>query len=114
MLQGILAGSTQINQAKQQVLDDQADNAELELRRDTGTSSRQEKPHVFVAMPFSEEFEDYYEFGVYAAVRECGLICEHVGTAAFTGDVLERIRHRIATAALVIADLTTARPNVYL
>ena len=32
----------------------------------------------------------------------------------FTGDILERIKLRIETAALVIADLTAANPNVYL
>jgi hypothetical protein len=114
MLKEHLERFTQINQPKQQVLSERTEHMKFDDRRDAGTSSQQEKPHVFVAMPFSEEFEDCYEFGVYAAVRECGFICEHVGQAAFTGDVLERIRHRISTAALVIADLTTARPNVYL
>jgi hypothetical protein len=72
------------------------------------------KGHVFVAMPFSDEFEDVYEFGIYAPVRAHGYACEHVGQAAFTGDVLERIRVRIETAELMIADLTNGRPNVYL
>ena len=72
------------------------------------------KEHVFVAMPFSDEFEDVFEFGIYAPVTKSGFICEHVGQAAFTGDVLQRIRDRIGKAKLVIADLSGARPNVYL
>jgi hypothetical protein len=78
------------------------------------TSCTPTKGHVFVAMPFSDEFEDVYEFGIYASVRRHGYACEHVGQAAFTGDVLERIRIRIETARFVIADLTNGRPNVYL
>jgi hypothetical protein len=72
------------------------------------------KRHVFVAMPYAEEFEDVYEFGIYEPVRRCGFICERVDRAAFTGDILQRIRQRIETADLVIADLTGGRPNVYL
>jgi hypothetical protein len=72
------------------------------------------KEHIFVAMPFTEEYEDVYEFGIYGPVRECGYICEKVDQASFTGDILERIRNRISTAKLVIADLSDARPNVYL
>jgi hypothetical protein len=72
------------------------------------------KRHVFVALPFSEQFEDVYEYGIYAPVRACELICEKTNESAFTGDILLRIRDRIETAWLVIADLTEARPNVYL
>ena len=72
------------------------------------------KRHVFVAMPYAEEFEDVYEFGIYGPIRRCGFICERVDRAAFTGDILQRIRQRIETADLVIADLSGARPNVYL
>jgi hypothetical protein len=77
-------------------------------------SEQQQKEHVFVAMPFSDTYEDVYEFGIYAAVRDQGYVCEHVGQAAFMGDVLERITNRIQTAKFVIADLSEARPNVYL
>ena len=82
----------------------------------SGSSPGQSVPkrRVFVAMPFSEEFENVYEFGIYPAVRNCGLICEKVDESHFTGDILERIREGIASADFVIADLTEGRPNVYL
>jgi hypothetical protein len=73
-----------------------------------------EKPHVFVAMPFSEEMVDVFIFGVQIPVQEAGFLCERVDMAVFTGDVLERIKSRIDTARLVIADLTGANANVYL
>jgi len=72
------------------------------------------KDHVFVAMPFAPEFEDVYEFGIYAPVRKAGLACERVDQASFTGDILAKIKERISTARFVIAELTGARPNVYL
>jgi hypothetical protein len=72
------------------------------------------KKRVFVALPFSEEFENVYEFGIYPAVRNCGFICERVDQAHFTGDILNRIKGSIEAAEFVIADLTEGRPNVYL
>lgn len=73
-----------------------------------------EKPHVFVAMPFSPEFEDVYIFGIQGPVQEAGLLCERVDMDLFTGDIVERIKSRIATSKFVIADLTGSNPNVYL
>jgi hypothetical protein len=79
-----------------------------------GGVTLEKRDHVFVAIPFSEEFEDVYEFGIYEPVRKCGYICERVDETSFTGDVLERIRNRVESAKFVIADLTGGRPNVYL
>jgi hypothetical protein len=72
------------------------------------------KPHIFVAMPFQREFEDVYAFGIQGPVNEAGYLCERVDMATFTGDILDRIKSRIATARLVIADLSGANANVYL
>jgi hypothetical protein len=72
------------------------------------------KPHVFVAMPFSENMDDTYVFGIQAPINAAGYLCERVDMVTFTGDILERIKNRIETASLVVADLTTANPNVYL
>jgi hypothetical protein len=80
----------------------------------TQATGQSTKKRVFVAMPYSEEFENVYEFGIYPAVRNCGFICERVDEVHFTGDVLRKIREGIETADLMIADLSEARPNVYL
>lgn len=77
-------------------------------------TSESQKKHVFVAMPFSEEFQDIYEFGIYEPIRRCGYICERVDEPLFTGDILQRITGRISTAEFVVAELTGARANVYL
>jgi hypothetical protein len=73
-----------------------------------------EKPHIFVAMPFNDDMEDTYIFGIQGPVNAAGFLCERVDMTVFTGDILARIKSRIETAALVIADLTGANPNVYL
>jgi hypothetical protein len=74
----------------------------------------QHKPHIFVAMPFSDEMEDTYIFGIQQPVHAAGYLCERVDMSSFTGDILGRIKARIETAELVIADLTGSNPNVYL
>ena len=73
-----------------------------------------QKPHAFVAMPFSDDFEDVFNFGIQMPVRAAGLVCERLDRAAFIGDIVQRIRERIAGAQFVIADLTEANPNVFL
>jgi len=72
------------------------------------------KPHVFVAMPFKEDMDDVYHYGIQGAVRDAGFLCERADQASFTGDVLEWVRERINTCALLVADLSDANPNVYL
>jgi hypothetical protein len=72
------------------------------------------KPHVFVAMPFSKQMVDVYRFGILEPINSAKFLCERVDMEAFTGDILTRIKSRIETASLVIADLTGASANVYL
>jgi hypothetical protein len=72
------------------------------------------KKYVFVAMPFQEDFDDVYQFGIYSAVRACGYVCEKVDESLFAGNIVERITEGIRNAEFVIADLTHERPNVYL
>lgn len=72
------------------------------------------KPHVFVAMPFHKEFEDIFYLGIQEPVKRAHLLCERIDIEAFTGDVMEQVKKRIETAVIVIAVLTGANPNVYL
>jgi hypothetical protein len=85
-----------------------------ESQRITAGAGSLSKPHVFVAMPFSKDLEDVYVFGIQGPVNTAGYLCERVDLATFTGDILDRIKSRIETATLVIADLTGANANVYL
>jgi hypothetical protein len=72
------------------------------------------KPRVFVAMPFMPEMDDVFHFGIQGAVNGAGLLCERADLSTFTGDVMDWVKSRISTANLVVADLTSANPNVYL
>lgn len=72
------------------------------------------KSHIFVAMPFKNEMDDTYHYGIQGAVRAAGFLCERADLSAFIGDVMDWVKQRIRTSSLVIADLTEANPNVYL
>lgn len=75
---------------------------------------RTEAPHAFVAMPFLPEMEDVFYYGIQGPVQRWGRLCERVDQAVFSGDILTRILTRIASADVVIADLTKQNANVYL
>lgn len=72
------------------------------------------KSHVFVAMPFKKEMDDVFYYGIQQSVRAAGFICERIDQDAFTGDILDQVKKKIETAAVVIAELSGANPNVYL
>jgi len=81
---------------------------------ETAGLNSNEKPLVFVAMPFSEEMEDVYRYGIESPVKAAGYLCERMDMTRFMGDILARIKSRIEAASLVVADLTGSNPNVYL
>lgn len=78
------------------------------------STQTQERQHAFVAMPFSLEMMDVFYFGIQNPIREAGLICERLDHDTFLGDIVQWMRERIASASVVVADLTGANPNVYL
>ncbi len=90
----------------------QATRAEERLRA-AGYSS-DSKPRIFVAMPFDENMDDVYEYGIKGAVNDTGFMCERADLSIFHGDIMNWVKERIRTSKLVFADLTGANPNVYL
>ena len=84
-----------------------------EKLRSAGYDSASKK-RIFVAMPFAEDFDDIYHYGVLGAVKGAGYLCERADLESFTGDVMEWVKQRIKTADYVIADLTNGNANVYL
>jgi hypothetical protein len=81
--------------------------------RSVGYDSGQ-KPHIFVAMPFAEDLNDLFHYGIQPAIGSVGHLCERIDQVPAVGDILIRIKERIKTASFVVAELTTANPNVYL
>jgi hypothetical protein len=84
-----------------------------ETLRAIGYDSGQ-KPHVFVAMPISDETGDLFHYGIRQAINSTGYLCERIDQKPSVGDILTRIKDRIRTAKFVVAELTGANPNVYL
>lgn len=74
----------------------------------------EEKPHAFVAMPFRKDMEDIFYYGIQRAAHANDLLCERIDQVAFAGDILDRVKKKIETATVVIAELSDANPNVYL
>jgi hypothetical protein len=72
------------------------------------------KPSLFVAMPFASEFDNIFDYGFTNAANAAGFRCERTDKMGFTGDVLGKIKERIGRASIVIADISTSNPNVYL
>ncbi len=77
-------------------------------------ANSENKKSIFVAMPFASEFDDCFHYGIQGAVNSFGYLCERADLNSFTGDVMEFVKERIASSDFVIADLTSANPNVYL
>jgi hypothetical protein len=71
-------------------------------------------PVVLVAMPRAEDMDDVFYFGIYQPVHAANLLCENIGQKTFTEDALEQMKKKIESAAVVIAELSGANPNVYL
>lgn len=111
-LQGLLA-NLQPAPLPPSAVDRRESRSELGPLRTAGAGS-QAKPHVFVAMPFAPEFDDHFHYGIQQAVNTAGYLCERADLATFTGDVIVWVKQRIDSARLLVADLSTANPNVYL
>ncbi len=73
-----------------------------------------DRGHALVAMPFDPAFSDTFHYGITSAVRSNGLLCERIDRQPFVGDIVQRLRDQIATATIVVADLSGANPNVSL
>lgn len=69
---------------------------------------------IFVAMPFAKEMRTVWRFGIQQPVNSLNLLCERVDQEAFVGDIMDQVKSRIESAALVIADLTGTNANVFL
>lgn len=89
------------------------DSFEEEFQKPVATTTT---PHVFVAMPFADEFDDQYYLAIRPSITENNVLCVRLDQqdATFTGDIMEQVRERIRTAKLVVALLDQRNPNVYL
>jgi hypothetical protein len=68
---------------------------------------------VFVAMPFTQEFRDVYQYGIKRACDAVGAECIRVDEQIFVDGILDRIYGEIDSADLVIGEMSLHNPNVY-
>ena len=71
------------------------------------------KPFAFVLMPFDDEFNDLYKFGIKKTADELGVVAERVDEQQFSETILERIYRQIENCDFIIADMTGKNPNVF-
>lgn len=71
-----------------------------------------EKRTVFVAMPFSNEFRNVYDYGIRLPVINVGRKPIRVDEEHFTGLIIEQVKEQIRGSELLIADITGSNPNV--
>lgn len=68
---------------------------------------------ILVLMPFAKSFDDIYFMGIKAACQSLGLICERVDEQVFDESILKHVYDQIASAHLIIVDMTHKNPNVF-
>ncbi len=79
-----------------------------------GPEADEMTPHVFVAMPFRDDYDDQYYLAIQPAIHDMGLLSERMDLDAFTGDIKQHMFERIRSARLLVALLDSENPNVYL
>jgi hypothetical protein len=65
-------------------------------------------------MPFSSDFDNVYEFGIKGARVEAGAECQRVDEQIFVEIIMERIHSQIASADVIVADVTGKNPERFL
>ncbi len=68
---------------------------------------------AFVLMPFSDEFDDIYKFGIKETAKNIGIKAERVDEQLYSEGILSRIYSQIDQADLIITDMTGRNPNVF-
>ncbi|QTA83500.1 Uncharacterized protein dnl_59120 [Desulfonema limicola] len=72
-----------------------------------------DRPFVYVIMPFSSKFRNVYFSSIKTACEELNLKCERVDEQIIEGTIIDRIYRNITDADLIIAELTEHNPSVY-
>jgi len=71
------------------------------------------KPRAFVVMPFGEGFDEIYNLFIAGAIAEAGYEIFRADDVRSHQNILKDIVTSIFQSELIVADLTTANPNVY-
>ena len=88
-----------------------------DLEVDTPLKSTKSKPKkskrkIFVAMPFSTEYDDTFYLAISEAAEAENAVAIRVGLEEFTGDIVQKILDELGDCDALIVDLSEAKPNV--
>jgi hypothetical protein len=71
------------------------------------------RPRVFVAMPFSREFNDVYLLGIRDVAEALSCVVERADEIEHNGYIVDAITDRLKSCAVLIGDTSTRNPNVF-
>ena len=75
-------------------------------------STKKLNKSIFVAMPFSEQYNDTFAVGIEPACTEFNFASVRIDHENFSGDIVAEIKQRIIESKGVIVDISESRPNV--
>lgn len=67
---------------------------------------------VFIGMPFRDEYEDAYQFGILPAIQQVGLIPWKANEAMHNMDIMCKVCQAIQESKFAIIDVSSWNPNV--
>jgi hypothetical protein len=68
---------------------------------------------IFVLMPFVEELEDLYIYGIRGAAEKTGYVCLRADEIEHNSDIIDQIIYNIQNATVVVAETSDKNPNVF-
>lgn len=88
--------------------------AAREVRADDERKSDEARPpRIFVAMPFSREFNDVYLLGIREVAEKLGCVVERADEIEHNGYIVDVITDRLRSCDVLVADTSTRNPNVF-
>lgn len=71
------------------------------------------KKTIFIAIPFTKEFETIYKNAIAPAVKASGFTPYKTNDLNITSDIIQDIEDGIRNSPILFADLTNSNPNVF-
>jgi hypothetical protein len=81
--------------------------------QDEQQSATARPPRIFVAMPFSREFNDIYLLGIRDVAERLGYVVERADEIEHNGYIVDVVKDRLRSCDLLLADTSTRNPNVF-
>ncbi len=72
------------------------------------------RPYVLALLSEHEDNDDVFYYGIQGAAHAFGLLCERVDPAVLENETLESVQNRIATATLIVAEVSQPDMHTYL